>query len=109
MKKVKILLKEKEKNKKGGIVAVLVDDSFNVKELTVCKPGKAPAMKQEKKFCVAQRFVNTKGSFGRVCPTGEFDIFFSVGSVDGTPEIALPYEGGDGHKRYLMGKITISE
>ena len=97
------------KNKKGGIVAVLVDDAFNVKDLSVDKPGKAAAMKQEKKFCVAQRFVNPKGNFGRVCPTGEFEIYFSVGSVDGTPEIALPYDGDDGHKRYLLGNITISE
>ena len=77
--------------------------------LAAMTPGKAAAMKQEKKVCVAHRFVTPKGNFGRVCPTGEFEIYFSVGSVDGTPEIALPYDGDDGHKRYLLGNITISE
>ena len=56
---------------------------------------------------IAQVFSNTKGNFSRVCQTGEFSVYVSVGKVDGTPVYELPYDGNDGHKRYYLGKITI--
>lgn len=40
---------------------------------------------------------------------GDYEIYFSVGQRDGTPVYRLPYSGDDGHKRYLLGKITITE
>jgi len=95
------------KNSKGGIIAVLVDTDFNVRDLQVAEPDKAPAAKQEKEFNVAQVFSNSMGDFYRVCQEGEFQIYFSVGEVDGTPIYNLPYDGDDGHKRYLMGTITV--
>jgi len=95
------------KNAAGGIVAVLVDTDFDVKNLPVAKPGEAQALPQQKEFNVAQVFSNDHGNFQRVCQTGEFQIFFSIGEYDGTPVLELPYEGNDGHKRYLLGNITI--
>ncbi len=97
------------KNKKGGIVAVLVDTEFNVKDLAVAAPGEAKSAVSEREFIVAQAFQNSFGTFARVCQTGDFDIFFSVGTVYGSPTLALPYGGDDGHHRYKMGSIRIAE
>lgn len=95
------------KTQKGGIVAVLVDDGFNVKVLQPAAPGEAVAQETSHDFNIAQVFSNDHGNFSRVAQSGDFQIFFSVGKVDGTPVYELPYEGNDGHKRYLMGSITV--
>lgn len=97
------------KNDKGGIVAVLVDDGFNVKDLAVGKPGEAPSTERHAEFTVARAFTNAFGTFSRSCPTGTFDIYFSVGTVYGTPTLQLPYAADDGHHRYRMGTITLTE
>ena len=97
------------KNKKGGIVAVLVDTGLNVKDLGVDDPGEGFPVTSDAEFTVARAEANSFGTFARVCPTGKFDIFVSVGNAYGTPTIALPYDGDDGHKRYKLGSITITE
>jgi hypothetical protein len=97
------------KNDKGGIVAVLVDTEFNVKDLAVAAPGEAKSAVSERAFTVARAFTNDFGTFARTCQTGDFDIYFSVGTVYGSPTLALPYGGDDGHKRYRMGRIRIEE
>ena len=97
------------KNDKGGIVAVLVDDGFNVKDLAVGKPGEAAATRRQVEFTVAQAFTNSFGTFRRSCPTGTFEIYFSVGTVYGSPTLQLPYDNDDGHKRYRMGTVTLTE
>ena len=95
------------KNKKGGIVAVLVDSHFNVRDLAVNAPDGAPGALSDATFIVGQSFTNSFGTFTRVCQTGDFEIFFSIGTAYGSPTIALPYDGDDGHHRYLLGKITV--
>lgn len=95
------------KNKKGGIVAVLVDSHFNVRDLAVNAPLDAPGALSEAKFTVGESFSNAFGTFTRACQKGDFEIFFSVGTVYGSPTIALPYDGDDGHHRYPLGKITV--
>jgi hypothetical protein len=97
------------KNGQGGIVAVLVDTEFNVKSLPVAEPGKAEAAERDVEFTVARAFQNSFGTFSRSCPTGRFDIYFSVGTVYGSPTLQLPYPEDDGHKRYRMGSITLTE
>ena len=37
-------------------------------------------------------------------PSGDFDVYLSVGKVDGTPVYALPLADDDGERRYLLGK-----
>ena len=95
------------KNSKGGIVAVLVDTGMNVKDLAVAAPGEAAAVWSDHEFAVAQAFTNSFGTFSRACQAGDYEIFFSVGTAYGTPVLALPYGGDDGHRRYKMGKIRI--
>jgi len=37
------------------------------------------------------------------------NVIENYGSRDGTPSIALPLAGGDGHRRYRLGKIEVIE
>lgn len=97
------------KDSLGGVVSVLVDESFDVKSLPVGEPDKAEITSLQTRCIVARPFSDTKGSYVRTCPTGTFDLYVSVGKADGTPVFALPYEGDDGHRRYRVGKITIVE
>ena len=38
---------------------------------------------------------------------GRYAVFVSVGSVDGTPQIALPMAGDDGQHRYRLGTMEV--
>ena len=40
---------------------------------------------------------------------GTYELYISVGTLDGTPVLELPYEGSDSHKRYKLGKIIIEQ
>ncbi len=87
------------KDAEGGIVSVLVEDGFDVKNLPV-----APSEQAETKS------VHSEFRVGLVAPTtqpGTYDIFVSVGRRDGTPTIALPLDGDDGQRRYKIGVITL--
>ncbi len=115
------------KDKKGGIVSLLVDDQFNVKDLKTGKPEAIPEEKHESTFNVGfpmpEKFFNDftlnmeqrPGSefyAGPVIPAtkqGVYDLFVSVGQKDGTPVIALSLQGDDGHRRYKIGTITVKE
>ncbi len=85
------------KNKDGDIVLVLTDRDFNVKDLPVGEPGKAPPSVVESVTFRA----------GSLLPGGEYDVFLSVGELDGTPSIAMPIDGDDGEKRYYVGTMIV--
>ncbi|MCP4640425.1 MAG: DUF4832 domain-containing protein [bacterium] len=85
------------KDTRGGIVAVFVDEGFDVRGLEVGPPSEAPTAKAE--------FAH---GFATNMPAGTFDVFVSVGLRDGTPVIALPHAGGDGHRRYKLGAMAVS-
>ncbi len=95
------------KDQKGGIVAVLVDSSLDVKDLSVAEPEQADARRLVSSFRIAPKFSDRAGVFFRAFETGTFDLFVSVGQQDGTPLYELPYPGGDGKKRYKLGEITV--
>lgn len=97
------------KDEKGGIVSTLVADRFNVKDLKTGPAGKAPQHLHTQTFRIAPKYEDKAGVFFRSCPTGEFNLYLSVGQCDGTPLYELPYFGHDGHKRYLLGKIRITD
>ena len=87
------------KDAEGGIVSVLTDESLDMRSLKVGPPGVAPVTALESGFTI-----------GGVAPTtkpGTYDLFISVGMRDGTPKIALPLEGDDGHRRYRLGTVTL--
>ncbi|HEX2971343.1 MAG TPA: DUF4832 domain-containing protein, partial [Tepidisphaeraceae bacterium] len=84
------------KDSKGGIVGVFANESFDVRQLTVAEPGKAVG-----------KTVESSHGFAPNMPAGTFDVFVSVGDRDGTPRIALPLEGHDGHRRYRLGQMEV--
>jgi hypothetical protein len=86
------------KDAAGGIVAVFVDEKFDLRSLEVGPIDKAPEKTQE-----------SSHRFAPNMPTGEFDVFVSVGLHDGTPRIALPLNDSDGHRRYRLGHVKVVE
>ena len=87
------------KDDKGGLVAVLSDESFEVRRLPAGAPGKAQPVAQVSRF--------RAGLVAPATKPGEYDVFISVGRRDGTPEIALPMEGDDGVRRYKIGRMVL--
>ncbi|MBN2309521.1 MAG: DUF4832 domain-containing protein [Candidatus Hydrogenedentes bacterium] len=84
------------KDAQGGIVAVFVDEAHNLRDLEVGPPDAAPV----------HAIPSTHG-FAPNMPAGTFDVFVSVGMRDGTPVVALPLAGHDGHRRYRLGAIEV--
>lgn len=97
------------KDEKGGIVSVLTDESFNVRELSVAEPEKVAPHAVTSSFKIAPAFQDKFGVFSRACQPGTYTLYVSVGLRDGTPVFKLPYSEHDGHKRYRMGQITINK
>ncbi|MHC4206287.1 MAG: hypothetical protein ACYSTT_16675, partial [Planctomycetota bacterium] len=91
------------KDEEGGIVAAFCDESFNVRDLPVGPPAKAPTRTIRSTFAVA---LKTYGFAPNTQP-GTYDLYVSVGMRDGTPVIALPHEKDDGRRRYKIGTIRL--
>ncbi len=87
------------KDSKGGIVSVLVDETFNLRDLKVGKIGKAPIKKHVSEFII--------GLYAPTTKPGTYDLYTSVGKRDGTPVIALSLKDDDGKRRYKLGQITL--
>lgn len=88
------------KDKKGGIVAVLVDDTLNLRDLKVGPPDQAPVTQHQSEFII--------GLYAPTTLSGTYDLYLSVGSRDGTPTIALPLKNSDGQRRYHLGPISLN-
>ncbi|MBI1390242.1 MAG: DUF4832 domain-containing protein [bacterium] len=84
------------KDDHGGICGVFVNEDVHVREFPVGPPDEAP----EQEVALTCRFA-------RNMKPGMYQVFVSVGMGDGTPVIALPHEGDDGHRRYFVGEISI--
>jgi len=91
------------KDDRGGVVAVLSNPSFNMRDLRVGLPDDAPVHAMTSTFTVAME------TFGHAPNTkpGAYGLFVSVGAADGTPHIALPLDNDDGHRRYKLGTIDL--
>lgn len=94
------------KNAEGGILAVLSDEGFNLRQLAVAPPGQAVA-KEHGFECILGKGnpAFPEGWAAPYCPTGVFDVYVSVGCRDGTPVYELPLPNGDGKRRYKLGQI----
>jgi hypothetical protein len=88
------------KDSDGGIVAVLVDETLNMRDLAVGPPGSAPVTHHESDFII--------GLYAPATKPGDYDLYVSAGMRDGTPVIALPLKDDDGQRRYRLGQITIA-
>ncbi len=87
------------RDKKGGIVSVLVDESLNMRGLNTGLPGKTPVTEHESEFII--------GLYAPTTRPGTYDLYISVGQRDGTPTIALPLKDSDGQRRYRIGTVTL--
>jgi hypothetical protein len=91
------------KDEQGGIVAAFADEAFDVRDLDVGPPDKAPVRTVASRLIVAEKTYN----FAPVTQPGTYDLYVSVGLRDGTPVIALPHAADDGQRRYRIGKVTV--
>lgn len=97
------------KDEKGGIVSVLVEENLNVRNLKTASPGKAEAKTAKSKFIIARVHADAKGPHSRSCKPGKYSLYVSVGALDGTPGLELPYGDSDSNMRYKIGEITVEE
>jgi hypothetical protein len=99
------------KDGKGGIAGVFVDEGFDVRTLPVGPPEEAlPVGRQEKASSQADKpLISYTQPPDPIFKPGTYDVFISVGTRTGTPKIALPLAGDDGHRRYRLGRITIHD
>ncbi len=63
--------------------------------------------KLRSRFTVAMRHVAPRGFHAPPMKPGLYTVFASVGSLDGTPRIALPMAGDDGQRRYRLGTMNV--
>lgn len=84
------------KDGKGGIVAVFVNESFNAQNLPVGAVDN-PIVKE----------TDSSHGFAPAMHPGVFNVYVSIGLRDGTPIIALPHAGDDGHRRYRIGSMEV--
>ncbi len=108
------------KTAQGGIVAVFIDEAYNMRDLPVDKLGKTEVSFIDN-YREAQRIrLPEPGSAEEVALThpcrlatvvkpGTYDVYISVGLADGTPTLFLPLDGHDGQRRYKLGQITVTE
>ena len=93
------------KDSAGGIVGVFVDEDFDMRTLPVGEPGKAKVIDQQAGFVLSPELLN--GYRPGIRAAGTYDVYISVGSTIGTPHIALPLPGDDGHRRYKLGTVQV--
>lgn len=96
------------KDKKGGIASLHVVDRLNMRDLQVGPPREAPTRDLRATFTMAQIYQDGPRRFARSAAAGIHDVFVSVGTVDGTPQIALPLGHDDGQHRYRVGTVLVA-
>ena len=95
------------KDTEGGIASVHVVDDFNPRDLQVGPPGEAPTHDVQATLTMSRVYEDGPRRFSRAATEGTYDVFVSVGTIDGTPQIALPLDGDDGQRRYRLGKVEV--
>ena len=99
------------KDDQGGLVAVLVDESHDVRNLETAPPGEADALPFQGAFTIAREVAGANQAVRHAPNTqpGLYTLYVSVGQRDGTPVFKLPLADEDGHKRYRLGEIELTE
>jgi hypothetical protein len=93
------------KDSAGGIVGVFVNEDFDMRALPVGEPGKAKIMDEQMSFVLSRQL---RGSYRRgIREAGTYEVYISVGTPIGTPQIALPLPSDDGHRRYKLGTLQV--
>lgn len=97
-----ITIKERD-----GIVAVGVMDEQDVSSLPT-DAGVEIARGERSREPDAREWSMTM-TLPATIESGTYDLYLSVGDRIGTPRIELPLEEGDGHRRYALGTVTVTE
>ena len=97
------------RDEKGGLASAHVDESYDFRELRVGATNEVFVQKLQSRFTVALPFANGKRTHAPPTKPGTYDVLVSLGTRDGTPKIALPLAGHDGHRRYKVGQIKLTE
>lgn len=74
-------------------------ETLNFRRLPVGPAGRTPLTKHVSRLTLDARAPTVK--------PGRYTLSVSVGSRDGNPEIALPYDGGDSRNRIPVGSVEI--
>ena len=85
------------KDAAGGLAAVLVDSSLNLRTVAVAALGEAPASSSEVVLPLPFQLA-----------AGEYSVYVSAGDALGRPLLALPLADDDGQRRYLVGRCRIT-
>lgn len=93
------------KDGRGGIVSVFVDDEFNGRSLPVGPSGEAEVVERRMSFLISRR-LHADYRPG-IREPGSYDVYVSVGTRTGTPQIALPLLEDDGSRRYRLGTLQV--
>ncbi|MGQ9761456.1 MAG: DUF4832 domain-containing protein [Thermogutta sp.] len=99
------------KDQAGGIVAVLVNEKANVRDLAARQMTiRGPSATNDPEEDLGPP-IPTTWTTGSCLPfqvkPGRYQVFFSVGTGTGTPRLALPLEGDDGEHRYSLGEVEV--
>lgn len=97
------------RDEKGGLASAHVDEGFDFRQLKPAGTDEVFMHKMTSSFTVALEFPGLKQTHTPPTKPGTYDVFVSVGSRDGTPQIALPLAGHDGQRRYKVGQIKLIE
>jgi len=101
------------KDEKGGIAGVFVDQDFNVRELPVGLPDQAKVLSRKKFGPKLEENDHPLLTYtlppAHILKPGAYDVYISVGSASGEPAIALPLPNDDGHRRYRLGSIQVTQ
>jgi hypothetical protein len=95
------------KDAQGGIVSVHVLNQLNLRDLGVGPANASPVSDVQGLCTVARVYSDGPRSFQRAATAGTCDVFVSVGTLDGTPQIALPLDQEDGQRRYRIGTVEL--
>lgn len=79
------------KDENGTVMSAMVDRNFNMREIS---PD-------------GEKFEQSSLKLNAVLSGGNYQVYLSVGKLDGTPVINLPIDGDDGEKRYYIGDIKV--
>ena len=90
------------KDPQGGIVSVHVLDQLNLRDLGVGPRTRHPSGTY-RELHGGSRLRGRSAVVPRAAQGGTCDVFVSVGTLDGTPQIALPLDQEDGQRRYRVG------
>lgn len=100
------------KDEKDGMVAVLVNTVANVRELKVREMTlRGPADTGDPEADLGPPVPTTwqaQSCLPFQLKPGHYRVFFSIGTITGSPTLALPLDGDDGQRRYQIGEIHIT-